>query len=317
VGVFLTACTVLIIVGFAVISGLRQGDYTAYWVEFNESVQGLSKDGEVQYLGVPVGKVTDIWVTESKRAHVELLIDNEKVTLHRGVKAKLVSFNFATGTLAVSLAGGEPASGVLPANSEIPSEESFIGALSRSIGEVIEELKAIGEKVNSGLEGMQEGDIADVVAQTKSALEDVRGFVTDARATLADIREKIDAGLGDVQGVTEEVRELVENANGAVLAAKETIEVIKAKIEPLDLGTTEQVLRTSAEELMQRLKETTDNFNDATQVLLHQTANFEYDLRETLRALNDSLESVRDLSELLEQDPAALVRGHGTPRREP
>jgi len=90
VGAFLLMCVSLAASGAILISGLNTENGVRYWVEFDESVFGLYEGGMVQYMGVPVGKVENIRVTPNRRAHVDVVVNPDKVTLNDGVEAQLV-----------------------------------------------------------------------------------------------------------------------------------------------------------------------------------------------------------------------------------
>lgn len=106
-----------------VLRGYYDDKGVTYAIEFEESISGLYEGGIVTYLGVPVGKVRDIFVTEANKPHVNIVIDPLKVQLFEGVEAQLVIYSFAAGTMAISLEGGHPISGNLPPREPHPREK--------------------------------------------------------------------------------------------------------------------------------------------------------------------------------------------------
>ena len=68
--------------------------------------------------------------------------------------------------------------------------------------------------------------------------------------------------------------------------------------------------------LSKRLQDAAQAIDTVSRRALHEADNVEYNLRETLRTLNDSLEAVRELIEYLHEDPSALIRGKGKPKGE-
>jgi len=117
VGIFLIVGFAAIVFAVTYLSGVYREHGLVYWVEFEESILGLNEGGLVEYLGVPVGRVREIYVTDQKKAHVRFVIDPEKVTLQEGVQAELVIYSLAAGTMAISLRGGDPNNPVIPPNS--------------------------------------------------------------------------------------------------------------------------------------------------------------------------------------------------------
>ena len=132
VGIFLLVCVGVIVFGGLFVSGLRTEERHEYYIVFEESVSGLSIGSPVQYMGVPVGTVKDIKVTDTNRVEVSILVSTEKVTLREGTNATLVTYNLAAGTMAVSLAiakNAEPGEPLQP-GSIIPTQESLFASLS-------------------------------------------------------------------------------------------------------------------------------------------------------------------------------------------
>ena len=177
VGVFLIVSAGLITVALAVISGFYRPAGITYWIEFDESVLGLYEGGTVEYLGVPVGKVRQIYVTPENRAHVVINIDPETVTLNKGVEAQLVIYSLAAGTMALSLTGGDPDKGPLPPGSEIPAKPSTITAVSGHVEVLMEDLTTIADAVRNGLEGLEEGQLSKMVNDVGRLIEDGRDML--------------------------------------------------------------------------------------------------------------------------------------------
>ena len=166
---------------------------------------GLYKGGMVQYLGVPVGLVDDIYVGSDGKAYVELLIDPKKVTLHQGVEATLEFYSFATGTMCVALKGGEPAAELLPPDSIIPTGSSLIDSFSSQATELMATFNKIAEKIDAGLKDMPEGKITEIVAQIKPYIDNARAFISDARDTLKTVQD-------DLHGVVEDAKPGIRNS---------------------------------------------------------------------------------------------------------
>ena len=63
VGVFLIICITIAATSTVYLSGLYEDQGIPYWIEFDETILGLYEGGLVEYLGVSVGKLTNISVT--------------------------------------------------------------------------------------------------------------------------------------------------------------------------------------------------------------------------------------------------------------
>lgn len=310
VGLFLIACALLIAAGLVVVSGYKHEAKINYEVEFNESVLGLSSGSVVVYQGVPVGNVSDIFVTNGNKAHVEVEITQGKVTLREGVKAQLVLYSLATGTMAISLSGGNPLGKPLPPGAMIESTPSLIENVSSRIEEMLDELSSIAGTLRQGLVGMEEGDLTALVDEANRFLKEGKGFLDDARTTLNDVSGRAEAGIEEFEKLIADARKLVTDTNQAVNTAR-------GKIEALDIDRTEQSVNEALNEfteLADQLQKSADSFDQTTRAAMHEATNVHYSLRQTMDVLNEALSAVRDLADYLSQDPSALVRGKGKPK---
>lgn len=311
VGLFLISCGLIVGGILTLISGYNKEEMVPYWVEFKESVLGLSNGCGVVYLGVPVGSVKDIFVDESGNAHVEVLVSPSKVTLHEGVTATLVLYSLATGTMWVSLTGGAPEAPILTPGSKIETDSSLITKMSTGVESTLTKANEIIDKINRGLEGMSPGDLTRIVDNAGVLLEDGQNFVKNADTTLTDVHASIKPALAQFDDLVKEFRELVKELNS-------TVKVTKKKLEPMQLAETEkkiQKLLDNASDLSEKLSKTLGTVETATKSTSHEADNLEYGMRETMRALNETLEAVQQLTHYLKDDPSALIRGKGTPKR--
>ncbi len=310
VGLFLIACALLIAAGLVVVSGYKHEAKSNYEVEFNESVLGLSSGSVVVYQGVPVGNVSDIFVTNGNKAHVEVEITQGKVTLREGVQAQLVLYSLATGTMAISLSGGNPQGPPLPPGSMIKSTPSLIENVSSRVEEMLDELSSIAGTLRQGLTGMEEGDLTALVDEASRLLKEGKGFLDDARTTLNDVSGRAETGIEEFEKLIVDARKLITDTNQAVNTAR-------GKIEALDIDRTEQSVNEALNEfteLADQLQKSADSFDQTTRAAMHEATNVHYSLRQTMDVLNEALSAVRDLADYLSQDPSSLVRGKGKPK---
>ena len=309
VGLFLVICALLIGGGVLLISGYKHEERTPYTIEFEESVLGLYKGSLVEYLGVPVGTVSSIFVTDQYQAHVEIDITEGQVTLRDGVTAELVIQSLATGSMAISLRGGDAEGPVLPAGSCIPAAESLIRSFSSQIESLLGNLVTLVEDFREALVGLEEGDLALLIHDVDSLVARAQEFLHNANLTLTDVKDDAQGAVQAYKEVAAKVERLVEDTNEAVNVARE-------KIALLEVSRTEENVNKVLDQvsaLAERLEQSAETVEEMTRAALHEADNVEYELRETLRTLNESLESVRVLSDYLQKDPSAIIRGKGKP----
>ncbi len=311
VGLFLIICSLLIAGGLTLISGFQYEEKIPYWVEFDESVLGLSTDGLVEYMGVPVGKVSNIYVTSSNKAHCELQILANKVRLHKGVTAQLVMYSLATGTMCISLEGGDPTT-PLPPNSEIPSKASLVKSISSQIEGLLDKTNGILDTFKKITVGMEEGDLSLLLDDVDGLILRGQEFLDKLNGTVIDLKGDAKAGIDEVHDLTKEIKKLVRDTDDAVKMAT-------AKIQNVDIagiGNNANQMLKDISDLSKRLQETAGSIDSVSKRALHEADNVEFNLRESLHTLNASLDAVRDLVQYLQKDPSALIRGKGKPKGE-
>ena len=314
VGIFLVVCFLLMAAGLSFVGGLYQDHGMHYSIEFEESVLGLYEGGMVEYLGVPVGKVRNIAVTKENRALVEVVIDPKKVTLNHGVEAQLVIYSLAAGTMAISLDGGSPAAGPLPEGSQIPTKPAIITAVSSQLEGFMDNLTSIAESINTGLEGMEQGDLSTIVDKADQLIEEAKAFLGDGREVLDETGQTVAELKDDVQGVIGEARKLSEDLRGLTGDIDKLVVETTDKVEKLEVGQTQaqlnQVLENIAA-LSHRINTKMAEFDNLTANVLHEADNVEYSLRKTLQEMSEAFDAMRIFVEQLKNDPSSLIRGKG------
>ncbi len=321
VGIFLVACLGVLAGGFLVISGYKSGDHTPYFVLFDESILGLSRGGLVEYNGVPVGKVVDIGVTPDRNVRVDIEVEDAEILLYKGVQAQLVMYSIATGTMAVSLSGGDSSAGQLEPGSEIPSKPSLFASAAGSIPEIMKTVSEIADKIDTGLQGIEEGQIKTMLENADVAIKDVQEVLEETTATLKDVRVKAVEGVDDARKLMEDIRAEIkpftENTNELVKTANETVATINEKMAPLDFARTEHELQEtlkSVRELADAARKTTEQLETVSKAAVYEADNVEFMVRQTTDSLKETLEALRALALTLRQDPSAVVYGPAQPK---
>ena len=310
VGIFLCVSAALMAWAIVTLAGFRQGDKTPYWLEFEESVLGLSVGNVVEYLGVPVGTVEDISILPNNHARVDISIRDDKVTLREGVRSQLVIYSIATGTMYVSLAGGDPKAQPIPAYSQIPTEPSLVESFRLQTETLLTNITTIAERVSDSLEGVSSGQLTSIMNDAQILIQDGQGFVSEATGTVQGLRENVDGAITDFRQLTKTLNETSGTLN-------ELLASTKGKMDPLDLQKTQDELNrvlTNVGDLTEKMQTTVDVLDHTSSAILYDTDNVQRDLREGLKSMTETLEAVRTLADYLEQDPSSLVRGKGQPR---
>lgn len=305
VGGFLLVSLGIIVVGILLIVGFRTGDQWRYWIEFQENILGLNTGGHVVYEGVDVGIVDRVRVAESTYARVEILIDPTQVTLHEGVEARLMYYSLATGTMCVSLSGGEPDAPILEPYSEIPWEPSALAGITSQMQEASE----IIAMVKDALVGLEEGELAEVIQNASALMKETQETIRVARETIEDLSDRLNDAVDSFAGFEENIDEIT-------VATKDALNKVAAEIEPLDVAAIQEDLERVLKEgdaLLAELRSTAASLDQTAKGIGHDVDNVQTDVSQTLRTWSDTLHAIQDLVDNLKQDPSSLVRGRGKP----
>lgn len=308
VGIFLIVSAVLIVSGVLMMQGFNRNPTSTYKISFSESVLGLGTGGLVEYLGVPVGSVTNIYVAGSDTAEVEIEVRDDRVTLREGVKAQLVIVSLATGQMAISLKGGEGGE-PLSSGSQIPTTSSAFASVSDQVESVMGDLNIIADSLKTALSGMEEGQLTRIFSELETMLSEGRQFMESARS-IADSLE------ADIETTVTEYTNLATDMRGVAESANTFLEMATEKLDPVDLEKSQTDLETAMAnfaEASEKLSAAMDKMDIVADTVIYETDNIEHSIREGMGAMTDTLESIRTLTDTLNENPSVLLRGRGNP----
>lgn len=289
-----------------------------YVLYFDESVNGLSVGAPVKINGVPIGRVSDILIRynqapDSSAIPVFVKVargrlrglgagrvveDEDAVELEiwRGLRGHLQMESIITGQLYVELSYiAEPR--------DNPPVFRQVEPLMQEIPTVPSVLARIGSETT------------DLFARIASV--DYQGISQQLVGLLAELRGKVDAV--DTAVISVELSGLLQDARASLQAAqlKETFAAARATLASLE-QTSEQA-RGDLSALLPQLSETAlslqaglDKAGESFALLnqwLHPASPVRADFESSLRSLARMVEHLADLVELIERNPAVLIRG--------
>lgn len=219
----------------------ERGD--VYVTFFAESVQGLSKDSEVKYQGVKVGRVDDIRIApDNKTVAVYMMIDLRD-DLSKRVVAQL-SMTGITGLMFVNLVPRQPDEPDLSPKIEfateypiIPSKPSEISQIISGIQEVVTNLKELDlegtlkeiKGAAAGIKDVARGkEIKSILTKADSATGYLRDTLKRVDKTVA--QGKLDKVLADASNAFKGVGSLMDNVKGDIRQSKIPETVKKARL---------------------------------------------------------------------------------------
>lgn len=286
VGLFVLLLSAALIAGILWLGAGKQyrTSYDTYLAYFGESVSGLNRNAPVKYRGVAVGVVRQIAIDPANPEQVRLELGIERGTPIKEDTVAVLKVQGLTGIAYVELSGGgrdAPALKPKPGDKYpvITTGPSLLARLDTAVTDLLTNLGHATESVNALLN--EENRLA-----FKTTLADIAAVAH----TLAKNRGTLDAGMADAA-------KAMENSARATAELPRLIERIGRSADALEKMATEAArtsasARTTVENVGQRLSAEA--------------------LPETERLLNELREltaSARRVSEQLEQNPAALLRG--------
>jgi len=317
VGIFVIIGGLLIVGGLLYLTGFTQASTTNYWMEFEESILGLNVGANVEYLGVPVGQVTNIRVTDRNTARVDVTVNDDKVTLYQGVTAQTTLYSIATGVLIVSLQGGDSSKPKLPPGYEIPTKESLTSELLSGVSNLQEDFGIIVQRLREGLAGMEDGDLTRIVQNVEEITEQLIETMDRVDAVAAEAEDAIPQLREDLDEAMAKFNELADNLVETSDQASELIATAQEKVEPVDFEATNRKLQNvldNANALAEKLSATTESVDEALSTTTYDVENLEYTLNDLANSAMSAIESIEALADELRQNPASIVRGRGTPK---
>lgn len=167
--------------------------YTYYHIVFKGSVSGLSKSGAVQYNGLPVGKVVDLFLAEDDPNKVIAFVQLDSRTPVKEDSVARLELYGLTGVALIELSGGSPnAKPLLPKKGEtyatIRAAQSTLQELANSAPEAVQEAKDTMEEIKRLVSENQES-IHDTLANIKEVTGALAESSGDMKVALKNLSE--------------------------------------------------------------------------------------------------------------------------------
>jgi phospholipid/cholesterol/gamma-HCH transport system substrate-binding protein len=214
-----------------------------YVTFFNESVQGLSKDSEVKYQGVTVGRVESIRIAPDNKTVAVTMLINLRDNLPERVVAQL-SMTGITGLMFVNLVPRQPDEPNLSPKITFATEYPVIPSKPSEISQILTGVKEIVESVNKGNLEKTIKEFREAAEAARSLLErkDIKQILGKADIAVGYLRDslkrvdvtlskgKLDVILLDTQKAVKGAGGLVDSLGAEVKGAKIPETVKKARL---------------------------------------------------------------------------------------
>jgi phospholipid/cholesterol/gamma-HCH transport system substrate-binding protein len=296
VGAFVLA---VILLAFVTVIWLGRSEFSQqakrFYIFFSGSVAGLNKGSQVQYSGIPVGRVIDIRVDpdDVEKIQVTVEINSSIVDIKTDARAFLDA-NLLNGVATIQIRGGTKEAQELEPEPKhrypvIAAGQSELEQLRANLPELLGDLKEVAHNLNAVLDEQNRKAFSDSLQNVRTITEN---FVAPSK----------------------EVSEVVENANATVLALKSFFRDVDQSYADKG-GLRDQLSQTlndadrlaknlgdTNRQLQQVLQENRSGIREFTEGTLSQVGNLVSDMQRFIAGLTRFVASV-------ERDPARLLFG--------
>jgi phospholipid/cholesterol/gamma-HCH transport system substrate-binding protein len=231
---------------------------TRYVTFFNESVQGLSKDSEVKYQGVKVGRVEDIRIAPDNKTVAVIMLINLRDDLPKRVAAQLTMTGI-TGLMFVNLVPRQTGQEDLSPKVTFATEYPVIPSMPSEISQILTGVKEVVDSIKKADMGATIKEIREAAAGIKNLTEgkDLKNILAkadEATGYLKDSLKRIDKTIaeGKVDGV-------ITAAHNALTGASSLIDGLKSSVGESKIPDTVKKVRLTLDDaraLIEKLKRT-------------------------------------------------------------
>src|SRR5262245_13636067 len=188
-------------------------DYQRYEVYFEGSVSGLERGAQVRYLGVDVGRVSNMRIDPRDSSRVQVLVDIDSTAPVSDKTVAELSLQGVTGLLYMDLIQDN---GTRRLNAPVPSEKYPVIRSARSSFDVL--LASLPDLVGLA------SDVADRAARMLSdkniaSVSNALANIDKASANLPQTVRDVETLLTDLRGAAAQIHSAAENANSVIDAA--------------------------------------------------------------------------------------------------
>lgn len=322
------------------LAALEQRDQ--YRVRFQGSVSGLSPGSPVKYNGIEVGRVGDIEIDPDKPSGVIVLISLKPGTPIRTDTVAVLNMQGITGLKFIELMGGSEKAARAEPGSEIESSRSAVDELTSRAMSITQKLEDVLDNIEQATGGKNADNIGAILSEVRNVSEGISKLLSEGRERAGQLLDNVDGAVSDARAFIDDSRALVADARSAVSTAQESLKAAAGWVDRREISSVLRRLETSlgrldtvgrsvertfdvarvrlgADELgaamgaFTSLATRAEGFVQRADVTLVQARE---DLIRALTAVVDGAESFAELAQLLRDDPAALIRGHGGSERE-
>ena len=279
--------------------------FDLYEIVFDGSVGGLQEGSQVQYRGVPVGRVREIGIDPDNVTQIVALIEVEADTPVKEDTSAELAMQGITGLANIELSGGSNASATLETGDDgtlprIHAAPSAIEQVFQSTPELLANAVSLLERLSVLASAENVEAFSDILAHVESltgTLSESRGDLSTLLSETATASEEIGAVAGDARLLVGELTTLAGSLGeqaGAIGSGSDDA-----------LGEVEEAAK-ALKNLSWRLDRT---FADIERPLDDFGQSGLYDFTEMVREMRQLVASLTRITKEFERDPAGFLIG--------
>ncbi|MEX2475227.1 MlaD family protein [Marinobacter sp.] len=276
-------------------------DWAWYEIGFDHAVSGLSEGNPVQYSGVEVGDVVDLYLDPEDPSHVRALIRvDENVKIREDARAGLVLANI-TGSMSIRFQGGTADSPVIEGNRENPplimAEPSVLNSILDNGEALVSKADRLMTNANTLFSEQNSENLTAILHNTRVATEALMAHGGD----IERLMERMNAASVRAEQAAAEVTGFADNADRFLKnQGQETFTALNTAIASIQTTATRIELLTANNE---------GSLNEGLQGL--------GELTPALRELRSTLRNLNHFTRRLEDNPASVIWDRGTIQEAP
>ena len=308
--VFLIISSLILLLFFIILVGnrlLKRMD-TYYIIYEDISVTGLELGAAVKFHGVQVGKVTGLAVKDAASIIVEIEVERE-TPIKKDTEAILTMVGI-TGLKFVELFGGSEESEQLPVGGSIIAGQSSFEIISGRAEIIMAKLELVLNNLNvmTGIETTV--SIQNALNSCINISSELDTLLKENRLALTNTISDFGIVMNNLMSTTEKIDSTMTTVN--TIIQSEDIRKTVSNINQIT-GT----LSTQLDSL--RLAETSEEFRNLLNNTNKMIINYDLiasrareDVLSSLRNLEETLDNLREATEVIRENPSVLLRGRRT-----
>ncbi len=262
--------------------------FQEYVIVFNEAVRGLSQGAAVEYNGIRVGSVSRLKLDPKDPRHVLAHVRVDAGTPVRTDTHAKLALTGVTGQAIIQLSGGAPGAPPLSAGGGRPPV-------------IVADPSPLTKLLASG---------EDIMTSVNRVVDRIGRLLSDDNVQrVTRTLEHIDQTTAVIASEREDIRSLLHQLNDASRSANATLQQVGALVDQQGRPTLDSVRAAMAS--VERITNRLDTLLAENHQALDGGIRGLGDLDPAIHELRETMESLRDISRRLDENPAGYLFGRG------